>query len=158
MEDSFSDDSINEAEDVSLPKATISKLIQERLPSDITCAKETRDLLVSCCVEFIHLLATESNKICENESRKTIAPEHVCNALQNLGFSDYVPDVRTALKEHKEVAKSRERKSNRFDDGGLSREDLQREQEALFEKARQKFLATSSPTAPSSSLPGFSVN
>ena len=78
--------------------------------------------------------------------------------LQNLGFSDYIPDVRTALEEHKETTKSREKKSNRFDVGGLSTEDLQREQEALFEKARQKLLAISSPTGSSSLFPEPPVN
>ncbi|EGO27375.1 hypothetical protein SERLADRAFT_382078 [Serpula lacrymans var. lacrymans S7.9] len=37
-------------EDLSLPKATVAKMISELLPSDITCAKETRDLIIECCV------------------------------------------------------------------------------------------------------------
>lgn len=56
-------------EDLSLPKATVAKMItgtksiavhhcpvfnqwrlSELLPSDVTCAKETRDLVIECCV------------------------------------------------------------------------------------------------------------
>ncbi len=54
-------------EDLSLPKATVTKMIQgahpddrppvrrvdgkpELLPNDISCAKETRDLVIECCV------------------------------------------------------------------------------------------------------------
>ena len=54
-------------EDLSLPKgmdfneATMSKLIQELLPPDITCAKDTKDLLTDCCVEFIHLVSSEGS-------------------------------------------------------------------------------------------------
>lgn len=53
-------------EDLSLPKATVAKMISgthfqphsfyfnhlilELLPSDVVCAKETRDLVIECCV------------------------------------------------------------------------------------------------------------
>ena len=62
-------------EDLSLPKATIQKLIQEYLPKDLSCAKETRDLLTDCCVEFVHLVSSEANEACEKDSKKTIAPD-----------------------------------------------------------------------------------
>jgi len=32
--------------------------------------------------EFIHLIASEANEICEKEAKKTIAAEHVITALQ----------------------------------------------------------------------------
>ena len=121
-------------EDLSLPKATVAKMISgkvvsriirpffsfllrlrrantlffclaELLPNDVTCAKETRDLVIECCVgehawqprrstvpmsrpltatfaEFIHLISSEANEICEQESKKTIAPEHIIGALK----------------------------------------------------------------------------
>ena len=76
----------------------------ELLPEDVTCAKDTRDLVIECCVgksnilnvhvasvltsfpavEFIHLISSEANEICEKESKKTIAPEHIISALQVL--------------------------------------------------------------------------
>lgn len=76
------------------------------LPSDISCARDTRDLLIECCVgqlharlygppachvpsltfdqskEFIHLVSSEANDVCEKGSKKTIAPEHVVAALK----------------------------------------------------------------------------
>ena len=112
-------------EDLSLPKATVAKMISgtlasimdyahsfltlfiygcvfriELLPKDVTCAKDTRDLVIECCVgevlplitclafvntvipEFIHLISSEANEICEKESKKTIAPEHIISALE----------------------------------------------------------------------------
>lgn len=36
----------------------------------------------SCDTEFIHLLASEANEICEKEMKKTIAAEHVIAALK----------------------------------------------------------------------------
>jgi len=32
--------------------------------------------------EFIHLIASEANEICEKDTKKTIAGEHVVSALQ----------------------------------------------------------------------------
>lgn len=40
-------------------------------------ANETRELIINCCNEFIHLLATGANEACNNQQKKTIAPEHV---------------------------------------------------------------------------------
>lgn len=34
------------------------------------------------CPEFIHLISSEANEICEQESKKTIAPEHIISALK----------------------------------------------------------------------------
>lgn len=56
-------------------------------------AKEARDLLIECCVEFITMLSTEANDIAEKETKKTIMCEHITTALQDLGFGDYVPEL-----------------------------------------------------------------
>ncbi|SAM01250.1 hypothetical protein [Absidia glauca] len=128
-------------DDLSLPKATVQKLINEMMPEDVVCAKDTRDLLIECCVEFIHLIASESNEICEKETKKTIAGEHVLASLQALGFEDYVEEVDEVFKEHKKQQKDREKKSTRLEHTGISEEELLRQQELLFAQSRQKFEA-----------------
>jgi hypothetical protein len=37
-------------DDFGLPKATVNKMIQEMMPADIGCAKDTKDLIAECCV------------------------------------------------------------------------------------------------------------
>lgn len=59
----------------------------------MTFARETRDLLIECCVEFITMLSSEANEIAEKDAKKTIACEHVTKALQELGFEEYVPEL-----------------------------------------------------------------
>lgn len=56
-------------------------------------------------IEFIHLIASEANEICEKETKKTIAGEHVVAALQELGFEEYVEEVDDVFKEHKKQQK-----------------------------------------------------
>ena len=81
--------------------------------------------------EFIHLIASEANEICEKEAKKTIAAEHVITALQvwnyfaiiifiqnlpcillliniinqTLGFENYLSEVQEVFKEHKKLQK-----------------------------------------------------
>ncbi|EIW61852.1 histone-fold-containing protein [Trametes versicolor FP-101664 SS1] len=126
-------------EDLSLPKATVTKMIAELLPNDVTCAKETRDLIIECCVEFIHLISSEANEICEQESKKTIAPEHIISALKRLGFETFTEEVESVLKDHKQQQKDRERKVNKMVECGLSEAELLAQQEALFAQSREKF-------------------
>src|ERR1700753_1458910 len=90
-------------DDLSLPKATVQKIITEILAHDqgVTFARETRDLLIECCVEFITLISSEANEIAEKEAKKTIACEHVTMALKSLGYDSYVPEILKVAQEHK---------------------------------------------------------
>ncbi|KAF8204951.1 histone-fold-containing protein [Pholiota molesta] len=126
-------------DDLSLPKATVAKMIAELLPNDVVCAKETRDLVIECCVEFIHLISSEANEICEQENKKTIAPEHIISALTRLGFTTFAPEVESVLKDHKQQQKDREKKVSKFEQSGLTEEELLAKQEELFAASRAKF-------------------
>lgn len=126
------------AEDLSLPKATVQKIVSEILPSDLTFSREARDALIESCVTFIMILSTESNEVAEADSKKTIAPEHVIKALEQLGFPDYIEPSQKAISEHKENLKVRERKVGKLEQSGRSEEELLREQERLFASSRQR--------------------
>lgn len=94
-------------DDLSLPKATVQKIVSEILPPSqgIAFNKDARDLLIECCVEFITLISSEANEISEKESKKTIACEHITKALEQLGFGDYVPGINEVAGEFKEAVK-----------------------------------------------------
>ncbi|CAE6461221.1 unnamed protein product [Rhizoctonia solani] len=128
-------------DELSLPKATVQKLIAEILPKDILSSKESRDLIIECCVEFIHMISTEANEICEKEAKKTISPEHIVGALKTLGFESYVEEVEGVLKDHKQAQKDREKKTSKFEASGKSEEQLLAEQQQLFEASRARFHA-----------------
>lgn len=61
-------------------------------------------LSLSLLTEFIHLLASEASDISEHQQKKVISPEHVVEALNTLGFQEYVVDVKAVHKEYKEQA------------------------------------------------------
>lgn len=39
------------------------------------------------------MISAEANEISEKDAKKTIACEHITKALEDLGFSDYVPGI-----------------------------------------------------------------
>ncbi|KAH6855206.1 histone-fold-containing protein [Chaetomium sp. MPI-CAGE-AT-0009] len=133
----MSDHEFGGNDDLSLPKATVQKIVGEILSgsSGIAFSKEARDVLIECCVEFITLISSEANEISEKEAKKTIACDHIIKALDQLGFTDYVPAVLEAAAEHKEVQKGREKKANKLEQSGLSLEELERLQQEQFAAA-----------------------
>jgi histone H3/H4 len=135
-----------------LPAATVQKIINEVLASAaastdsqaMSFAKETRDLLIECCVEFITMISTEANEIAEKDAKKTIACEHITKALEELGFGEYVGEIMAVADQFKTSQVSREKKQSKMEQSGMSPEELARMQEELFRSAGDKFNA---PTA-----------
>ena len=104
--------------DLTFPAATVQKIINEVLASAaastdsqaMSFAKETRDLLIECCVEFITMISTEANEIAEKDAKKTIACEHVKAALEELDFGDYVPAILEVAQDYKKQQQVRLRR------------------------------------------------
>eukprot|EP00835_Amoeboradix_gromovi_P002396 NODE_135_length_18075_cov_0.518413.p10 type:complete len:149 gc:universal NODE_135_length_18075_cov_0.518413:10999-11445(+) len=127
-----------------LPRATLDKLIKEFLPADIGCVKETRQVLMNCCIEFIHLVTSEANETCEKQGKKTINGEHIIAALQELGFEEFVNQVQETFEEFKNQNKSVWKKPKQ----NLPDESLLEEQQRLFQQSKDKMgHAVNSPVA-----------
>ncbi|XP_077189043.1 protein Dr1 isoform X1 [Paroedura picta] len=160
-------------DDLTIPRAAINKMIKETLPN-VRVANDARELVVNCCTEFIHLISSEANEICNKSEKKTISPEHVIQdnspeslakkgllhtgylrafqlkmprvepgtfsmqTLESLGFSSYISEVKEVLQECKTVALKRRKASSRLENLGIPEEELLRQQQELFAKARQQ--------------------
>jgi histone H3/H4 len=81
----------------------VQKIVQDILATEsgMTFAKDSRDLLIECCVEFITLISSEANEIAEKDAKKTIACEHVKAALEELDFGEYVPAILEVAQDYK---------------------------------------------------------
>lgn len=126
-----------EEEELTIPRAAMNKMIKELLPN-IRIANEARELILSCCTEFIHHLSTEANDICNRQQKKTISADHVLGALDSLGFGAYRQDAEAVLKDCKAVAAKRRRQSTRLENLGIPEDELLRQQQELFAQARQQ--------------------
>ena len=65
-----------EDDELSIPRAALNKMIKEIIPN-VRVANDARELVLNCCTEFIHLVSSEANDICNKQMKKTISPEHV---------------------------------------------------------------------------------
>lgn len=101
-------------------------------------ANESRELILNCCTEFIHLISSEANDVCNTRNKKTINAEHVLEALDRLGFRDYKHEAEAVLNDCKAVAAKRRRQSTRLENLGIPEEELLRQQQELFAKAREE--------------------
>lgn len=126
-------------EEISLPKATVQKIVGEILPDGYSFTKDAREALIECCIEFLMIVSTESNDIADRELKKTISTDHVLAALKNLGFGEYLPTLFHIIDQFKISSKIREKKiGSKFRSSGLSEEELLRKQEELFKASRDK--------------------
>ena len=56
-------------EESTIPRATMNKMIK-KICSDVRVANEARELILSCCTEFIHLVSSDANDICNTQNKK----------------------------------------------------------------------------------------
>ncbi|XP_031090454.1 protein Dr1 homolog isoform X1 [Ipomoea triloba] len=126
-------------EDASLPKATMTKIIKEMLPPDVRVARDCQDLLIECCVEFINLISSESNEVCNREDKRTIAPEHVLKALDVLGFGDYIEEVYAAYEQHRLETMQDTVRAGKLSNGAeMTEEEALAAQQRMFAEARAR--------------------
>eukprot|EP00878_Enallax_costatus_P004900 GHUV01005155.1.p1 GENE.GHUV01005155.1~~GHUV01005155.1.p1 ORF type:complete len:175 (+),score=62.13 GHUV01005155.1:429-953(+) len=130
-----------EESDVSLPKATITKMVKEMLPADMRCATECMDMLMDCCTEFIQLLSSEANDLAGKDNKSTITPVHVERALDQLGFEEWARDVKQHHEEYKKDQKEAPKLANRKTKAeieGLTEDEQIEMQRRLFAAARER--------------------
>ncbi|KAF6259690.1 histone-fold-containing protein [Scenedesmus sp. NREL 46B-D3] len=132
-----------EENDVSLPRATLTKMVKELLPQDMRCAAECMDMLMDCCTEFIQLLSSEANELAMAEQKSTITPEYVTRALQQLGFEEWADDVKHSHEQFKAEAKQAPKLANRKTKAeleGMTEDEQIEMQRRLFAAARARSL------------------
>ena len=124
-------------DDLCIPRSAMYKLVKELVPQ-VRLSGEAKDLIVTACNEFIHLLASESNNVCEKQSKKLILPDHVLLALDNLGFGEYKEDCVEVMKQMQEEVDKRKKLRHKLERPGIPEEELMRQQNLLFAEARKQ--------------------
>ncbi|CAG0903426.1 unnamed protein product [Darwinula stevensoni] len=124
----------DQEDELTIPRASINKMIKEFLPT-IRVANESRELILNACSGFIRFISTEANRICTQQQKKTISADHVIQALEESSFSDYASKAKETLVDCKAVAAKKRRQSTRLENLGIPEEELLRQQQELFAKA-----------------------
>mmetsp|Transcript_2615 Transcript_2615/g.9491 ORF Transcript_2615/g.9491 Transcript_2615/m.9491 type:complete len:144 (-) Transcript_2615:1385-1816(-) len=127
-----------EENEVTLPRNTVVRTLKDMLPPEIKMSKEAQDLVQQCCQEYIHLLGSEANEICEGEQRNMVQPDDVLRAIQELGFKEQVEGMTMyceLMKAERDSSKAKA-KIERKRQKEMSAEEAIAEQKRLFEQAR----------------------
>ncbi|UJR34932.1 hypothetical protein I4U23_027708 [Adineta vaga] len=126
-----------EEDDKCVPRAAVYKMIKDCTPQ-IRVSGEAKEFFVQCCNEFIHTLALQANAVCERQAKKLIHPDHIVTALDNLGFNSYKTNCLNAMETAQEEMAQKRKKLHGKPTSIYSQEELRRQQELLFEQAREE--------------------
>ena len=77
-----------EEDELTIPRAAMNKMLKELLPN-VRIANESRELVLMCCTEFIHHIATQANAVCNQNQKKTINAEHILTGTSHP-FSEVI--------------------------------------------------------------------
>ncbi|KAL8474831.1 hypothetical protein ACS0TY_031310 [Phlomoides rotata] len=94
--------------------------------------------MFSSFAEFINLISSESNEVCNREDKRTIAPEHVIKALEVLGFGEYIEDVCAAYEQHRLETIDTMRSGKWSNGAEMTEEEALAEQQRMFAEARAR--------------------
>ena len=91
-----------------LPVANIQRIIRRIRPSDEKIAKDAKEALQECLLEFICFVTEEAAERTAEEKRKTVNGEDLLFALENLGFDEYVNPLRLYLATYRQTIKEKQ--------------------------------------------------
>jgi len=96
-------------------------------------------LIGECLKEFIQLISSQANEICDKEKKTTITPNHILLALSELDLPTYkdIAEEEWKIAEAESKAQPR-RKKRKLEDSNKSMSELQAKQQQLFAQAKAR--------------------
>ena len=92
---------------LSLPVASIMRIIKSKLPDGVMVGTETKKAFGKACSLFILYLTTIASDVAKEGNRSTVHGQDVLAALRDLEFDDLLPSVESALAAFREAEKAR---------------------------------------------------
>lgn len=118
-----------------------TEMLKEQSSNTIRVSKDARDMLPLLANEFIHYITTNATRICEEADKRTVSSEHILASLERTNFHQYLDECRAVAAEANQTAAKRKKNSNRLEKSGKSMEELEKEQDAIFEQARLQMMS-----------------
>lgn len=94
--------------DVELPKSLIKRIVKAKLAEqaelgdddrkrDVQTSRDATVALSHATKVFITYVSSAAHDICREHNRTTVAPQDINAALNELGFSSFLPDLQELL-------------------------------------------------------------
>lgn len=90
--------------EATLPISNISRLMKKALPKQAKISSSSKELIQSCCIEFISFMTSEALDKCLLEKRKTINGDDILYAMKVLGFEEFEIVCRIWLSRYRMVS------------------------------------------------------
>jgi len=82
---------------------------------DMYLSEEMQDLILECALEFVRMLTSQANEICQKETRNGfITLQHILRACQELGFQEYIHEITRVGKDFEQQLKVLQKVSHLF--------------------------------------------
>jgi len=94
-------------EDLSLPLAVISRIINEAIPPNTVVSTEARKVLCKTASVFILYLTANAGAMSAKHNRKTMNANDVLEAIQDMDFPQFLEPLRRSLQHYREIQQKR---------------------------------------------------
>ncbi|VDL69582.1 unnamed protein product [Nippostrongylus brasiliensis] len=88
-----------------LPIANVARVMKRMIPNSGKIAKDAKECVQECVSEFISFITSEANDKCMSEKRKTISADDLLEAINNMGFDNYVAPLQLFLERYRAAHK-----------------------------------------------------
>ena len=88
-------------EDLNLPNAVIARIIKEALPDGVIISKESRAAISKAASVFVLYCTSCANNFALQQKRKTLKDTDVLQALEEMEFEQFVPQLKEFLESFK---------------------------------------------------------
>jgi len=88
-------------EDFALPNAVVTKLIKDALPEGVVVSKDAKAALGKATSIFILYATSVTTQAAASNNRKSLAPQDVLNAINEMGFPQFIPELNRYHEAHK---------------------------------------------------------
>ncbi|KAI9891796.1 MAG: hypothetical protein M1814_002361 [Vezdaea aestivalis] len=108
-------------EDLLLPRSIVQRLAKGVLPPNTQIQKDAVLAMSKSATVFINYISSQANEYAHAAQKKTIAPQHIFDALEELEFPDFIPRLKEELEKYNAIQSGkRNAAKNKNSQGGKS--------------------------------------
>eukprot|EP00041_Stephanoeca_diplocostata_P029890 m.890972 g.890972 ORF g.890972 m.890972 type:complete len:191 (+) comp23652_c1_seq34:192-764(+) len=99
--------------DQELPRAVLQRLIKNVVPDGVGISRDAKIAFGVAAQIFVSYVTATSNDIAQAAKRKTLSAKDVLEAMEVMGFPDFVDPLKASLEEYKKEQQDKKDKAKR---------------------------------------------
>ncbi|KAF3291164.1 hypothetical protein TWF970_000397 [Orbilia oligospora] len=128
-------------DDNTLPKTIVTRLAKGNVPSNTQIQKDAVTALSRSATVFINYLASMANDITKMKDRKTIMPDHVIEAIDQIEFPGLRERLEGELRQFNKIQENKRKKAKEKKQGDTTADPMSEDESARPLKRQRKSVA-----------------